>query len=54
MPRDPEEQPPLRTPRISYSTRVHLKRRMRAIDYKFLAAIVALVLLTLLIVRYVR
>jgi hypothetical protein len=54
MPRDPEEQPAPRAPRISYSTRVHLKRRLRAVDYKFLAAIVALVALTLLIVRYVR
>ena len=54
MPRQPEERPRPPLPRISYSTRVHLKRRLRAIDYKFLAAIVALVLLTLIIVRYVR
>lgn len=41
-------------PRISYSTRVHLKRRLRAIDYKFLGALAALALLMLLVLRYLR
>jgi hypothetical protein len=54
MANDREDDPRPPTPRISYTTRTHLKRRLRAIDYRFLAALVALVVLTLLIVRYVR
>ena len=54
MARDREEPTGRPAPRISYTTRMHLKRRLRAIDYKFLGAIVALVLLTVLVLRYAR
>jgi hypothetical protein len=54
MPDDRQDRPRTAAPRMSYTTRVHLKRRLRAIDYKFVAAIGALVLLTLLVIRYAR
>ena len=39
-------------PRMSYTTKVHLKRRLSAIDYKFALAVIALVAAAALIVRY--
>jgi hypothetical protein len=36
----------------SYSTRVHIKRRLYGIDYKFVAAAMALAVLMVLAVRY--
>ena len=41
----------LAPPKLSYTTRVHLKRRARAIDYRFLAAVAALAAVTAGIVR---
>ena len=38
--------------RIDYSTRMHLKRRARAFDYRFLLAVIALAVAALLAVRY--
>lgn len=38
--------------RPSYTTRVHLKRRLGAIDFRFLAAAAALAVATAGIVRY--
>ena len=40
------------TPRMSYTTRVHMKRRLAAIDYRFLAAVIALAVAAVLIIRY--
>ncbi len=37
---------------LDYTTRLHLKARFRTFDYKFLAAIVALVIGIVLVVRY--
>ncbi len=41
----------LAPPKLTYTTRVHLKRRARAIDYRFIAAVVALAAVTAGIVR---
>jgi hypothetical protein len=37
---------------MSYSSRVHLKRRLQSIDYRFLAAVAALALATAGAVRF--
>lgn len=42
----------LAAPRLSYTTRVHLKRRLTSIDYRFIAAVIALVIATLVVIRY--
>jgi hypothetical protein len=42
----------IRIPRPSYTTRVHLKRRIAAIDFRFLAAIAALAAVTAAITRF--
>src|SRR3712207_8745887 len=39
---------------LDYSTRYHLKARFRALDYKFLLALVALGVGLVLVVRYLR
>jgi len=39
-------------PRLSYTTKVHLKRRARAIDYGFVAAVVALIAATVAIIYF--
>ena len=39
-------------PRLSYTTRVHLKRRMRAIDVKFVVAVGLLVAATVGMLRF--
>jgi hypothetical protein len=48
--RNPKNKPSL--PRLSYTSRVHLKRRIEAIDFKFLAAVAALAAATWAIIRY--
>lgn len=48
--RDPSKKPSL--PRLSYTSRIHLKRRIEAIDFKFLAAAIALAAATWAIIRY--
>jgi hypothetical protein len=42
----------VRIPRPSYTTRVHLKRRIEAIDFRFLAAVAALAAVTVAITRF--
>jgi hypothetical protein len=37
---------------MSYTTKVHLKRRLASIDYRFIAAVIALVVAAVLIIRY--
>ena len=39
-------------PRLSYTSRVHMKRRIEAIDFRFLAAVTALAAATWAIIRY--
>ncbi len=39
-------------PRMSYTTKVHLRRRLAAIDFRFIAAVIALVAAFVLIIRY--
>lgn len=39
-------------PRMSYTTKVHMKRRIASIDFMFLAAVVALIVAAFLILRY--
>lgn len=39
-------------PRMSYTTKVHMRRRLAAIDFRFIAAVIALIVAALLIVRY--
>jgi hypothetical protein len=39
------------TKKLDYSTRYHLKARVRAVDYKFVAAIVALVIAIVLVLK---
>lgn len=48
--RDPSKKPSF--PRLSYTSRVHMRRRIEAIDFKFLAAVVALAAATWAIIRY--
>jgi hypothetical protein len=36
----------------SYSTRVHMKRRLYSIDYKFVGAALALLVFLILAIRY--
>ena len=38
--------------RLSYSTKVHLKRRAQAIDYKFVAAVGLLIAVSVGVTRY--
>jgi hypothetical protein len=40
------------TKNLDYSTRYHLKARLRAIDVKFLAAIVALAVAIVLVLKF--
>jgi hypothetical protein len=40
------------TKNLDYSTRYHLKARLRAIDLKFLAAIVALAVAIVLVLKF--
>jgi hypothetical protein len=37
---------------IDYTTRMHLKRRARSFDYRFLLAVIALAVAALLAIRY--
>jgi hypothetical protein len=37
---------------MSYTTKVHMRRRLASIDYGFIAAVVALVVAAVLIIRY--
>jgi hypothetical protein len=39
-------------PKLSYTTKVHLRRRIAAIDFRFLAAVTALGLAVAATVRY--
>jgi hypothetical protein len=39
---------------LSYSTRHHLKAKIRHIDWTFLAAATALIICTILVLRYLR
>jgi hypothetical protein len=39
------------TKKLDYSTRYHLKARARALDYKFLAAIVALAIAIVVVLK---
>jgi hypothetical protein len=52
MPERPRKKRRVPTPRISYSSKVHMKRRLAAIDFRFLAAVAALVVAAFLIIRY--
>jgi hypothetical protein len=52
MPGPDEKSEAFRIPRPSYSTRVHLKRRLNAIDFRFIAAAAALAAVTVAITRY--
>jgi hypothetical protein len=52
MSRTKETKRRLAPPRMSYSSRVHLKRRLQSIDYRFLAAVAALALATAGAVRF--
>ena len=40
------------TKNLDYSTRYHLKARLRAVDVKFLVALVALVVAIILVLRF--
>jgi hypothetical protein len=42
----------LAAPLLSYTTRFHLKRRLASIDYRFAAAVIALIVATLVVIRY--
>jgi hypothetical protein len=37
---------------MSYTTKVHMRRRLAAIDFRFIAAVVALGIAAVLIIRY--
>lgn len=52
MPSRRETKRRLPAPRLSYSTKVHLKRRLASIDYRFVGAVAALAAATFGIVRY--
>jgi hypothetical protein len=52
MPDRRERKRRVAAPRMSYTTRVHMKRRFAAIDFRFLAAVIALAIAAVLIVRY--
>lgn len=52
MPDRPEKKKRVPAPRMSYTTRVHMKRRLASIDFRFLAAVVALIVAAYLIIRY--
>jgi hypothetical protein len=38
---------------IDYTTRMHMKRRARNFDYRFLLAVIALAVAALLAIRYI-
>lgn len=52
MPDLPEKKRRVPAPRLSYTTRVHMKRRLASIDFRFLAAVVALIIAAFLVIRY--
>lgn len=52
MPERREKKRRVAAPRMSYTTKVHMKRRFAAIDFRFLAAVVALAIAAFLIVRF--
>ena len=52
MPKDRDRKRRFGAPRLSYTTKVHMRRRVAAIDFGFLAAVVALVIAAFLIIRY--
>jgi hypothetical protein len=39
-------------PRISYTTKVHMRRRFAAIDFRFIAAVIALAAVFVLMILY--
>jgi len=39
-------------PRMSYTTKVHMRRRLASIDFRFIGAVVALAIAAVLIIRY--
>ena len=42
----------LLSPFMSYGTRHHLARRLRSFDYRFLGAVIAMIVAILLIIRF--
>lgn len=52
MPDNKEKGWRLGAPRLSYTTKVHLKRRARAVDYGFVAAVIALIAATVAIIYF--